>query len=198
LASRSPARRKILEEAGLRVRVAYADIDETHLPNEPVGRYVIRIAYAKASKIAEGKRGPVVIGVDTVIAIGKKILGKPRNCAEARKYLKLLSGRKHKVYSGMVVIDTKNRKIFKDVTISGVKFSKLSPKVIDWYIVTGEPLKAAGAYSIQDKGRCLIESIDGCFTSIIGISLPKLFKVLALKCKMGVTSERWLQVKSAL
>ncbi|MBI2092748.1 MAG: septum formation protein Maf [Deltaproteobacteria bacterium] len=183
LASRSKARRKLLKEAGLSVRVAYADIDESRLKNEPVSKYAIRVAYAKAKKIAGrgGRRGcPVIIGVDTVISIGKKILGKPKNRAEAFRYLKLLSGRTHKVYSGMAVIDTKNGQIFKDVTISKVKFSKLSSKMIDWYISTGEPLKAAGAYSIQEKGKALVESIDGCLTSIIGISLPKLFRILGI------------------
>ncbi len=197
LASRSPARKAILKEAGLKIGVAYADIDESRLPHESVQRYVMRVAYAKAEKVASkyspspqgeraGVRGlpaPIIIGVDTVIAIGAHILGKPKDRKEAARFLKKLSGRWHKVYSGTVMLDTMTGKVQKRLVISKVKCSSLTPKQIDWYIATGEPFHAAGAYSIQGKGRALIESVDGCLTNIIGVSIPVVFGMLK-KCRV--------------
>lgn len=182
LASRSPARRQILKDAGLKIGVAYADIDESRLPRESVEHYAIRVAHAKAKKVATKypgvHRSPIVIGVDTVIAIGAHILGKPKNIAQARAFLKRLSGRWHKVYTGTVVIDAGTGRALKKLIVSRVKFARLSPAQISWYIKTGEPMHAAGAYSIQGRGRALIESVDGCLTNIIGISIPALMKML--------------------
>lgn len=179
-------------EAGLKLDVSYADIDEARLERESVSKYAIRVALAKAKKIADeyslsplwervGERGcslPVVIGVDTVIALVNKIYGKPRNRDEAKRFLRSLSGKWHKVYSGTVVIDTLRKKTLKELVVSKVKFVKLTDKEIDWYISTGEPMHAAGAYAIQGKGMALIESVNGCLTNIIGISIPVLMKML--------------------
>lgn len=173
LASRSPARKAILKEAGLKIGVAYADIDESRLPHESVERYAMRVAYAKAKKVAGKVEGaPIIIGVDTVIAIGTHILGKPKDRKEAVRFLRKLSGKWHKVYSGTVMLDTKTGRVQKRLVVSKVKCSSLTPKQINWYIATGEPFHAAGAYSIQGKGRALIESVDGCLTNIIGVSIP--------------------------
>ena len=121
---------------------------------------------------------PIIIGVDTVIAIGNKIFGKPRNKEEAKKFLRVLSGKWHKVYTGTIVIDTLLGKTLKKLVVSKVKFVKLSEEDINRYISTGEPLRAAGAYAIQGKGMALIESVNGCLTNIIGISIPALIDML--------------------
>jgi len=200
LASRSPARRQILIEAGLKLDVKFPDIDESRLLREPVSRYAVRVAHEKARKIAEeyschprrecgdpaspldsrlrGNDFPVVIGVDTIIALGNKIFGKPSNREEAKKFLRALSGRWHKVYSGTVVIDTIRNKTIKKLVVSKVRFTKLSEDMIDWYVSTGEPLRVAGAYAIQWKGMALIEAVNGCFTNVIGISIPVLMGML--------------------
>lgn len=178
LASRSTARRQILLEAGLNLDVKFADIDETRLPKEPVSKYSIRIALAKAQKIASGEDNAIVIGVDTVIALGDRIYGKPKNREEASKFLKALSGKWHKVYSGTVIIDTLRNKTFKKVIVSKVKFVKLTEREIDWYISTGEPMHAAGAYAIQGKGMALIESVDGCLSNVIGVSIHFVMGIL--------------------
>lgn len=180
LASRSRARRKILRECGLKMGVAYADIDESRRTGECVQNYVLRVAYAKAEKIASLSRNAVVVGVDTVIASGNRIFGKPKNKSEATSILRALSGRQHKVYTGIVVIDSANGRTIKRLVASRVKFAKLNSRQIDWYISTGEPFTVAGAYSIQGKGRALIESVGGCFTSIIGISIPAFAKMLKI------------------
>lgn len=172
LASRSKARRQILREAGFEIGVAFADVDESVLRGERVGRYTMRVALDKAAAVAKKRRDAVVIGVDTVISLGGMILGKPRDKKEAAKYLRALSGRWHRVYTGTVAVDSVSGKIAKKLVVSRVKFASLSAKQILWYISTGEPLRAAGAYSIQGKGRALIESVSGCLTNVIGISIP--------------------------
>lgn len=183
LASRSPARRAILADAGLKLGAYYSDIDETRLPRESVERHSLRLAYLKAIKCCNAyygkKRGtPVVIGVDTVIFHAGKVLGKPRNKKEAFKFLSALSGKWHKVYTGVAVIDTRTLKALRKLVVSRVRFTKLTKAQISWYIRTGEPMRAAGAYSIQGKGRALIGSVDGCFTNVIGISIPAVLKML--------------------
>lgn len=186
LASRSPARFKILREAGIPVERAFPDVDESRLRGETVRHYVMRIAEAKAKKIAKKERDAIIIAVDTVISYKSHIFGKPKNKKEARKFLKTLSGKMHRVFSGTVVINSKSGKTLKKIIVTKVKFAKLSNEIIDWYIKTGEPMHAAGAYSIQSKGRALIESLDGCFTNVIGVSISQIFQMIkSVKSSQG-------------
>jgi septum formation protein len=180
LASRSPARLELLREAGLKISVDYPDINESVRRGEPVGRYANRLALEKAKKIAIRHKNAVVVGVDTVIALGQRIFGKPKNKKEAVRYLKTLSGKWHKVCSGTVVLDSKSGRYLRKLVVSKVRFARLSKEQIDWYVATGEPLRVAGAYSIQWSGRTLIESVDGCYTNIIGVSVPVLIQMLKI------------------
>lgn len=178
LASRSTARRELLREAGFKIGLSFADIDESRLAGEAVEKYAIRIALAKAKKVALRRPTSFIIGVDTVISLGNKIFGKPSNKKIAKKTLLELSGKWHRVLSGTVLLDAKTGRTIKKTVISRVKFAKLTSGQIDWYIKTGEPLKAAGAYSIQSGGRQLVASVDGCFTNIVGISMPAITAML--------------------
>jgi len=178
LASRSKARLKLLRDLGLCVDVEFADIDESKKSGESVASHVKRLAVTKARKIAAGKVKPVVIGVDTVIYFRGKVLGKPKDKKEAVRFLKMLSGKWHEVYSGVAFVDTKSGRVISKVVISRVKFANLSNDAIEWYVSTGEPTHAAGAYSIQGLGLLLTEKIDGCFSNIIGISTSLVLEVL--------------------
>jgi len=178
LASRSPARYQILKEAGLSLKRAFADIDESFQKGEGVDQHALRLAVEKARKIALKKKDAIIITADTIIVLGKKILGKPKNKREAKKFLTSLSGKWHEVHTGTVVLDIRHNYIQKKLVKTRVKFVKLTPKIIDWYVSTGEPMRAAGAYSIQSKGRALVESVDGCFTNVIGISIPVIMRML--------------------
>lgn len=178
LASRSPARFKLLKDLGLNIGRAFADIDESYFKGESINHHTLRLAAMKAEKIAAKNKKDIVIGVDTVIVFKNKIFGKPINKKDAEKTLRTLSGKWHEVHSGTVIIDAKSGKTIKKLVISRVRFAKLSKEMIDWYIRTGEPLKAAGAYSIQNKGSCLIEAVDGCLTNVIGISIPWILSML--------------------
>lgn len=178
LASRSPARFKILREADISITRAFPDINESRHRGENIRHLALRLAEDKAKKIAERKRDAIIIAVDTVISYRDHIFGKPRNKREAKRFLKALSGKTHRVYSGTVVMDAQSGKIIKKLVVTKVKFAKLSREIIEWYISTGEPFRAAGAYSIQNKGRALVESVDGCFTNVIGVSVPLVLKIL--------------------
>ena len=173
LASRSPARLELLREAGLTLKRSFADIDESRLPREHVTDYAIRIARAKADRVSPRFKDAIIITADTIIAYGESIFGKPATKLEARQTLRRLSGRWHDVYSGIVITDTLSKRSHQKLVKTRVKFMKLTDDQIKWYIGTGEPLKAAGAYSIQSKGRVLIEAVDGCLSNVIGISPTK-------------------------
>ncbi|MBU4485218.1 septum formation protein Maf [bacterium] len=178
LASRSVARKQTLKDAGIKIGVTYPDVDESRKANEAINEYVLRIAASKAEKVGASCPNAIIIAVDTVIVKGWKIFGKPKTKAQAMDFLEKLSGKWHEVYSGTVVFDTKNSKIYSKLIKTRVKFAKLDQKTIDWYIKTGEPMKAAGAYAIQGKGKVLIESVEGCYTNVIGISMPWVLSIL--------------------
>jgi septum formation protein len=178
LASRSKARKAILKDVGLKLEVAFPDVDEKRLPKEPIKKFLLRIATNKAKRVAKGHKSAVIIAVDTIIVNGRKIYGKPGNEETAREFLKELSGKWHKVLSGTVVFDSKTKKFYKKLIKTDVKFKKLTKRVIDWYVKTGEPINAAGAYAIQGKGMSLIAELRGCFTNVIGISIPWTLSIL--------------------
>lgn len=110
--------------------------------------------------------------------MGKRILGKPKNKKEVKRTLKDLSGKEHRVITGLAVIDAKTKKIIQDVVITKVKFRKLSNELIEKYIASGEPLDKAGAYGIQGKGSLLIESIQGDYFNVVGLPLNVLNQLL--------------------
>jgi len=184
LASRSPARFKLLKDEGFDVERDFPDVDEGRLPGEHVNDYAMRIALSKAKKVVlrHSEEKVVIVAVDTIIALGEDIYGKPETPERAREMLCRLSGEWHEVYSGTVVIDAKSGNIQKELVVTRVKFRTLTKEKICWYISTGEPLNAAGGYAIQSEGRKLIEEIDGCLTNVIGLSIATLQNLLNRMC----------------
>jgi septum formation protein len=165
-------------DAGLQFETAVPQADESVRDGESPEQYVKRLAEAKARSISVVDSNALILSADTCIDIEGEILGKPRDEAHARKMLKRLSGKWHEVWGGIALRDD----IVGTVDVRGlctkVKFSKLSDQMIDWYISTGEPMDRAGSYAIQGKGRALVESVDGCYTNVIGLSLPAVFEML--------------------
>lgn len=178
LASRSVARRALLRDAGLKIDLAFADIDESRLKGESIDHYALRVATEKSLAVSTRFKDAVIIAVDTVIVLGGKIYGKPASEIDAARTLKRLSGRWHEVHSGTVFLDTKTGKIVKRLVRTRVKFLRLTGRQIDWYVSTGEPLRAAGGYSIQDSGAALIEEVDGCYSNVVGVSVSLVMKIL--------------------
>ncbi len=132
-----------------------------------------------ASKISDG----IVIAADTEVILDKKILGKPKNKKEAYKMLKNLSGKEHRVITGLAVVDAKTKKLLQDIVVTKVKFRKLNKDLIERYVASGEPLDKAGAYGIQGKAALLVESIKGDYFNVVGLPLNALNQLLE---KFGV------------
>ncbi|MFA4873851.1 MAG: Maf family protein [bacterium] len=179
LATASEARRALVADAGFEFTTQVVDIDESANPGEEVGAYVERLARAKAEAAVPPSLGAVIVAVDTAIGIEGRIIGKPRDETHAREILRTLSGRAHEVASAIAVRDLLSAGLKLEVTRTEVVFSHLTTHAVDWYIRTGEWRGRAGAYAIQGKGSSLIAEVRGCFTNVIGISMPALLRMLS-------------------
>ncbi len=177
LASASPRRKELLKNAGYEYEVCPADIDETTPEGvEPQVACEI-LARKKAQAVLKANPDAVVLGSDTIVVLGNKILGKPENESDAKAMLKALSGRVHQVCTGLCVCS--KDKTLSMVSEADVRFYELSDEMIDAYIATGEPMDKAGAYGIQAIGSMLVKSIDGDYFTIVGLPVAKAARMLA-------------------
>ena len=177
LASASPRRRELIENLKIDFEVRTADCEEVTVPGERPENTVKRLSLTKARCVAELEGDDaVVIGADTVVAIDGKILGKPADENEAAEMLKLLSGRTHRVYTGLAVIG--GGKTVNEYVETEVKFYVLTDSQIKRYIATGEPMDKAGAYGIQKYGSLLVEEIRGDYFNVVGLPVGRLDRVL--------------------
>ncbi len=173
LASASPRRRELLRSAGVCTDVCAADIDETPRRGERACELVRRLATEKAEAVvADASAGrpavrTVVIGADTVISVDDEIFGKPLSDAEARTMLSRLSGRQHRVLTGVAV--TCGGRTESAVSTTTVWFRALDAADIDCYVASGEPVGKAGAYAIQGRGALFVDRIDGSFQGVVGL-----------------------------
>ena len=179
LATRSKARRNLLANAGFgyHLRFSISNADETLRRKETPIAHVRRLARAKTMAILP-RRNAIIIGVDTIVVLGKEIIGKPKNVSDARRILRKLSGRWHTVVSGLAVRDMARRTMRVRVVKTRVKFAKLSHQRIEWYVKTGEPFGKAGAYAVQGKGVAFIDAIRGSITNVIGLPMDILERLL--------------------
>ena len=178
LASKSPRRREILENLGVPFEVVTAETDEMSAERDPrrlvellserKGRAVMELLAAKGRDLTD----TVVISSDTVVAIDGEILGKPRDEADAKRMLSLLSGRRHEVISGVCLIG--NGKIGVSHEVTEVEFDKLDAETIDGYIRATDPYDKAGAYAIQGLASAYIKGIHGCYFNVVGLPVHRL------------------------
>lgn len=182
LASASPRRLELLKQIGLEPIVCPADYAEETGAESEAQKVVLDNARGKCHAVSKlhGDDLPV-IAADTVVVYGGRILGKPKDAAEAVKMLSELSGRKHKVLTGVAVSYHGSAAV--EVCETEVYFRTLSDNEIKSYVATGEPLDKAGAYGIQGKGAVFVEKIDGCYNNVVGLPLTRLHLMLA---KLGV------------
>lgn len=178
LATASEARRALVSATGLDFTASAVDIDESPLPGEAISEYVERLSRAKADAVLPPSLDALIVAVDTAIGLGDEIIGKPKDAAHARKILTKLSGQTHEVASAIALRDIMAASVSVEVTRTEVSFERLPEKTIEWYISTGEWKNRAGAYAIQGKGAALISRVQGCFTNVIGISIPTLVRML--------------------
>jgi septum formation protein len=183
LASQSPRRRYLLEQAGLTFAVIPSDFDEASVLLANPADYVKTLAEAKAETVAQQYPDSWVIGADTIVTIGNAVLGKPGDPGEARQMLERLSGQSHFVYTGYSIVCKNKRARIADAVKTAVQFKALTGDEIDWYIQTGEPFDKAGAYAIQGMGTFLVRRIHGSYTNVVGLPVCEVIETLI---KMGV------------
>jgi MAF protein len=187
LASNSPRRRQLLSMGGWSFAVQVADVDESQLPGESPGDYVLRLAESKARASAEhADEGQVVLAADTAVVDAGDILGKPRDESDAVDMLKRLRGHTHQVYTGVALLRLRDANFQTALTITDVLMRAYSDAEIHAYIATGDPLDKAGAYAIQHEGLHPVENLAGCYASVMGLPLCK---VTALFHEFGISPE---------
>ena len=187
LASRSPRRRQLLEQMGLRdFRIVCSDADETASPGLTPPALVEALSARKAAAVQHAAAaGDLIIAADTVVALDGRVLGKPADGPDAFAMLSALSGRRHQVYTGLTVVCGAQRLTEHEVT--AVTFRSLSSAEICAYIATGEPMDKAGAYGIQGRGALFVEGMEGDYYNVMGLPVCRLGRILA---RLGVDCAR--------
>lgn len=178
LASKSLRRAEILQAVGWEFEAIAANVDETRNPSEDAISYVKRLATMKAEAVAMKFPGGLVLGADTVVVIGEEVLGQPRDDADARRMLKLLSGRWHMVLTGVALVRFGiPPRVLVEPATTRVRFHEMSADEIDWYVSTGEPRDKAGAYAIQGSGALFIEGIQGDYFNVVGLPVRLVYEM---------------------
>lgn len=182
LASASPRRLDLLRQIGLVPdRIDPADIDETPLPGETARRLALRLARAKAESVAARHAGAMVIAADTVVAVGRRLLGKPEDEADAARMLALLSGRAHQVLSAVAVVSPAGETGAR-LSETRVRFKRLTEAETRGYLATGEWSGKAGAYAVQGRAGGFVIALSGSYTGVVGLPL---YETLGLLTGLG-------------
>ncbi|OGL47111.1 MAG: septum formation protein Maf [Candidatus Schekmanbacteria bacterium RBG_13_48_7] len=171
LASRSPRRKILFSYIGIPYEILASEIEERQLENEKPESHVIRLSCLKAMDVHDKIPKRIIVGVDTIVELNGKIMGKPSNKIEAQDMLNQLSGQTHRVFTGVSVAGINSENCISGCEVSYVKFRKLGLTEIEWYLNTGEYIGKAGSYGIQGKGLKLIEHWTGSFSNIVGLPL---------------------------
>jgi septum formation protein len=180
LASRSKARAKLLRQLGLKFTIVGSRIKEDHVLRSSCSALVMNNAMKKAIDVAGRYRSGVVIGADTVVLVGRRIIGKPSNLKDACRTLRCLSKRPQWVYSGVAVVDIDRGAGYVDYEKTKVFMYKLGDAQIRNYFKKVSPFDKAGSFDIQGLGGIFIDRIEGCFYNVVGLPLAKLSKMLRL------------------
>jgi septum formation protein len=179
LASASPARRRLLQNAGIEPVIRVSDFDESQVQlNEPVA-LVETLALKKAQTVAGQFSDALILGCDSVLSVGGEIHGKPANAEEAIARWQMMRGTMGVLYTGHALIDTSQDKTLVRCGITNVYFADISDRTIQAYVATGEPLKCAGCFALEGRGGLFVEKLEGCHSNVIGLSLPLLRQMLS-------------------
>ncbi len=178
LASASPRRKDLLAQVGITPDlIVPADVDETPLRDERPRDLATRLSHIKAAAIAKIHLDAFVLAADTVVALGRRVLEKPVDEAEARSFLTKLSGRRHSVIGGICVIAPDGNTL-RQAIVTKVKFKRLTPQDIDDYIASGEWQGKAGGYAIQGRAGAFVPWISGSYSNVVGLSLSDALNML--------------------
>jgi septum formation protein len=195
LASNSPRRRQLLALGNWKFTVVVSDVDETQQANETPRDYVLRLARAKALAVVEKAQSEnIIIGSDTAVVDGNSILGKPKDGEDAARMLIQLRGHTHQVYTGVAFYRVSDGKMLTELCVTDVPMRAYSDDEILAYVQTGDPLDKAGAYAIQHPGFQPVESMRGCYASVMGLPMCHVMRTLR---SLDVPTERAVDVPMA-
>lgn len=176
LASGSPRRKQLLEQAQLQFTISTSTVDECVEETLTPAEVVEQLALRKANDVLSRHDDCIIIGADTIVSINGRILGKPIDETEAKEMLQLLSGNDHDVYTGVAIVTKEKTVIFHERTI--VSFWELTNEDIDQYIASNEPFDKAGSYGIQGFGALLVKKINGDYFTVVGLPLARTVREL--------------------
>jgi len=181
LASNSPRRQELLRRAGYRFIVRPPPIDDRGVSaSAGPGAYVESLAYLKAMAAIQAHRltDGLVLAADTIVELAGRIIGKPNDEADARRILSELSGSRHRVITGLALVDAATGRRLLAHEVTGIRMRRMSPEEIDAYVAGGEALGKAGAYALQETGDRFVEKIDGSLTNVVGLPMELLERML--------------------
>jgi len=176
LASSSPRRQQLLSAAGISFRVQAANVPEEIKLGESPRQFSERLAHEKAEAIAKLLPASFVLGADTIVVVDEQVLGKPVDADDARRMLRLLSGRRHQVLTSVCLLGDGVRDVRTELT--EVHFVEVTDREIAEYITTGEPMDKAGAYGIQGIASRWIPRIEGCYFNVVGLPVALVYQML--------------------
>ncbi|HHY44347.1 MAG TPA: septum formation inhibitor Maf [Firmicutes bacterium] len=192
LASESPRRKALLEGAGIIPVVVPSNAAETVNRDGIEPHDLVKIlSRRKIDKVSKMLPDDYVLGADTIVYIDGTVLGKPESADDARRMLRKIAGKTHVVYTGVALWDPRGKRVLDDFDKTEVTMSPLTEEEIDWYVSTGEPMDKAGSYALQGIGGMFVTTVNGDFSSVIGLPLPKVYRLLRLA---GVRLEELLSV----
>ncbi|NOQ67259.1 MAG: septum formation inhibitor Maf [Desulfobacterales bacterium] len=178
LASASPRRKSLLQELGLDFKIIESQVEEKPVAGESPQDFVMRAACDKAGDVARENVASWILGADTVVVHGGRILGKPGDAEEALSVLQTLAGQKHLVHTGFCLMNGKDDVLISRVVTTEAWFYPFSRDIAAAYVATGEPLDKAGAYGIQGSGGFLVERINGSYSNVVGLPLAEVVEEL--------------------
>lgn len=177
LASQSPRRAELLRAAGFDFDVLPANADETVHSGESPEAYVRRVAEAKARAVVPQAGDRIVLAADTTVVVDGRILAKPEDAADARRMLRLLSGRAHQVLTAVTLAQA-GREPATSVEATLVEFARLGESEIAWYVASGEPMDKAGAYAVQGLASRFVTRIQGSYSNVVGLPVAQVYSLL--------------------
>ena len=175
LASQSPRRAEILRQAGIPFTIRSVPVEEMPRPGETPEDYVQRLAEEKALAV-EASADEIVLGADTTVVVDGEMLEKPADAADARRMLESLAGRQHEVLTGICLRGA--TKLIRDCAATRVWFAPMTPREIEEYVASGEPMDKAGGYAIQGLASKFIERVDGCYFNVVGLPVGLVYRHL--------------------
>lgn len=179
LASASEGRKMVLSQAGFNFAVCPSNFAEDLNSETDPYKLVSLLSVGKTKAVAKKFQNAIIIGADTVVFYGGKILGKPKTRTEAKEMLKFLSGTTHLMITGLTVIDCDSEKIITKTSVSRIFFRRLADDEINKYVTSGEPFTKAGGYAIQGRGGKFVDKIEGEYSGALGLPLKLLKQIFA-------------------